>query len=84
VLKNQLEDDVINNFINIPTIISNPTCQMLKSILDSESQRGPLEELIDQHIPTTTVHNSIAIEMTPGRFLNINANLNDQQQQKLI
>jgi hypothetical protein len=36
-LKNQLDDDVINNFINIPTVISNPTCQMLKVILDNEA-----------------------------------------------
>jgi hypothetical protein len=83
-LKNQLEDDVINNFINNPTVIGNPTCQMLKVILDNEAQGDPLEELIDQHIPTTVVHNNIAVEIAPGRFLNINANLNDQQQQKLI
>ena len=36
-LKNQLEDDVINSFINNPTIISNPTCQMLKVVLDNEA-----------------------------------------------
>jgi hypothetical protein len=43
-----------------------------------------LEELIDQHIPTIVVHNIIAIEITPRIILNINANLNDQQHQKLI
>ena len=36
-LKNQLDDDVINNFINIPTVISNPTCQMLKVVLDNDA-----------------------------------------------
>jgi hypothetical protein len=83
-LKNQLEDDVINSFINNPTIISNPTCQMLKVVLDNEAQGDPLEELMEQQIPTTVVHNNISVEIAPGRFLNINANLNEQQQQKLI
>jgi hypothetical protein len=83
-LKNQLEDDVISSFINNPTIISNPTCQMLKVVLDNEAQGYPLEELMEQQIPTTVVHNNISVEIAPGRFLNINANLNEQQQQKLI
>jgi hypothetical protein len=39
---------------------------------------------MEQHIPTTVVHKKNSIEITPGRFLNINANLNEQQQQKLI
>ena len=83
-LKNQLEDDLINNFINIPTVVSKPTCQMLKVFLDNEAQGDPLEELMEQQIPTTAFHNNITVEITPGRFLNINANLNEQQQQKLI
>jgi hypothetical protein len=83
-LKNQLEDDVIISFINNPTIISNPTCQMLKVVLDNEAQGYPLEELMEQQIPTTIVHNNITVEIAPGIFLNINANLNEQQQKKLI
>jgi len=47
-LKNQLEDDVINNFINSPAIVSNPTCQMLKVVLENEAQGDPLEELMEQ------------------------------------
>jgi hypothetical protein len=47
-LKKQLEHDVINIFINKPTIIRNPTCQMLKVVLDSEAQGDPLEELMEQ------------------------------------
>jgi hypothetical protein len=42
-LKNQLEDDVINSFINIPNVIGNPTCQMLKVVLDNEARGDPLE-----------------------------------------
>ena len=36
-LKNQVEDDVISGFINSPTIVSNPMCQMLKVVLDCEA-----------------------------------------------
>jgi hypothetical protein len=83
-LKNQLEDDVINSFINIPNIISNSTCQMVKVVLDSEAQGDPLEELMEQKITTTTVHNKKSVNIAPGKSLNINANLNKQQQQKRI
>jgi hypothetical protein len=75
---------VINSFINNPTIISNPTCQILKDVLDNEAQGDPLEELMEKQIPTAAVHNIISFEIAPGRFLNINANLNMQQQHKLI
>ena len=39
---------------------------------------------MEQQIPTTTVHNNKPIEIALGRSLNINANLDEQQQQKLI
>jgi hypothetical protein len=39
---------------------------------------------MEKQIPTTVVHTSISVEISPGMFLNINANLNEQQQQKLI
>jgi hypothetical protein len=83
-LKNQLEDDVINSFINSPAIVSNPTCQMLKVVLENEAQGDPLEELMEQQIPTTVVHNIKSVEIALGRFMNINTNLNEQQQHKLI
>jgi hypothetical protein len=57
---------------------------MLKVVLDNEAQGDPLEELMEQHIPTTFVHNNIRVEIAPGGFMNINANLNEKQQQKLI
>jgi hypothetical protein len=83
-LKNQLEDDVISGFINSPATVSNPTCQMLQVVLDCEAQGDLLEDLMEQQIPTTTVHNNKSVEIAPGRSLNINANLDEQQQQKLI
>jgi hypothetical protein len=75
---------VINSFINSPAVIGNPNCQMIKVVLDNEARGAPLEELMEKQIPTTVVHNNISIEIAPWRFLNINANLNEQQQQKLI
>jgi hypothetical protein len=83
-LKNQLEDDVISGFINNPSTMSNLTCQMLQYFLDCEAQGDPLEDLMEQQIPTTSIHNNKPIEIAPGRSLNINANLDEQQQQNLI
>jgi hypothetical protein len=56
---------------------------MLQVVLDYEAHGGPLEDLMEQQIPTTAIHNSKSIEIAPGKSLNINANL-DEQQQKLI
>jgi Rps23 Pro-64 3,4-dihydroxylase Tpa1-like proline 4-hydroxylase len=75
---------VISGFINNPTIVSNPTCQMLKVVLDCEAQGDLLEDLMEQQIPTTVVHKRKSVEIAPGNSLNVNANLDEQQQQKLI
>jgi hypothetical protein len=83
-LKNQLEDDVISGFINSPATVNNLTCQMLRAILDCEAHGDLLEDLMEQQIPTTIVHNSKYVEIAPGRSLNINVNLDEQKQQKLI
>jgi hypothetical protein len=82
--KNQLEDDLISGFISNPTIVSNLTCQMLQVFLYCEAQGDPLEDLMEQQIPTTIVHNRKSIEIAPGKSLNINANLKEKQQKNLI
>jgi Rps23 Pro-64 3,4-dihydroxylase Tpa1-like proline 4-hydroxylase len=64
--------------------VGNPTCQMLQVVLDCEAQGDLLEDLMEQQIPTTVVHNNKSIEIALGRSMNINANLDEQQQQKLI
>jgi hypothetical protein len=53
---------------------------MLQVVLDSEAQGDLLEDLMEQQIRTTTIHNSKPIEIAPGRSLNINVNLDEQQQ----
>jgi hypothetical protein len=67
-----------------PAVVRNPTCQMLQAVLDCEAQGDSLEDLMEQQIPTTTVHNNKSVEIAPGKSLNINANLDEQQQQKII
>jgi hypothetical protein len=83
-LKNQLEDDVISGFINNPIVVSNPTCQMFQVVLYCEAQGDPLEDLMEQQILTTALHNSKFVEIALGKYLKINANLEEKQQQKLI
>lgn len=75
---------MINNFINQPVDVSNVKCQTLKAILDNEGSKDPLKNTDDQHIQTTTVHNNKPVEIEPGKVLNINDSLDNDQQQKLI
>jgi hypothetical protein len=39
---------------------------------------------MEQQILSTVIHNIKSIEITPGKSLNINANLEEQQQKNLI
>ena len=82
--KDQTEDDVINNFMNQSPMLGNLKCKILKIVLENEDQEDPMTNLEDQHIPTTTVRNIIPIEIEPGKVLNINGNLDDEQKHKLI
>lgn len=82
--KNQTEDDTINNFINQPATAENVKCQMLKEMIDNKIHEDLLRDNDDQHIPTNAVHNRRPIEIELGKILNINGNLNNDQQQKLI
>jgi hypothetical protein len=45
---------------------------MIKVVLDNEAQGDPFEEFMEQHIPTTVVHNKISVEIAPGRFMSNN------------
>ena len=74
-LKNKLEEDVINSFINKPVFIGDSTCQMLKYLLDNDAQGDPLENLNDNNITTIIVHNRFPIDIEIGKTLNINDGL---------
>eukprot|EP00253_Pinus_taeda_P012743 PITA_12743 len=82
--KNQMEDDVIKNFISRKIFMNNPTCQVLKDILANEAQGDPSKDVDDQHIPTTAIYNNKRIEIERGKMLNINNNLDSHQEQRLI
>lgn len=82
--KSQTEDDVINTFINHPAMVSSLRCHMIKTVLDNEIEEYSLRDINDQLIPTTTIYNNKPMEIEPGKILNINSNLSDDYQQKLI
>lgn len=82
--KNQREDDVINTFINHPATMSTLKCHMIKVVLDNEIEEDSLRDINDQPIPTTNVYNSKLIEIEPEKILNINSNVSDDEQHKLI
>lgn len=44
----------------------------------------PLKDIDDQNISATIVHNNKPGEFKPGKVLNINDSLDNDQQQKLI
>lgn len=48
--KDQTEDDIINNFINQASNVSNVKCQMLKEIFDNEALEYPSKDTNGQHI----------------------------------
>jgi hypothetical protein len=51
---------------------------MIQVDLYCEAQGDLLEYLMEQQIPTTVVHNIKSIEISPGRSLNIDPNLDEQ------
>lgn len=57
---------------------------MIEVALDNKIEEDPLKDIIDQIIPTTTFYNSKPIEIELGRVLNINKNLTDDQEQRLV
>lgn len=83
-LKNQTKDNVINTFINHPAAVSNLRHHMIEVVLDNEIEEDSLRDINDQPIPKTTVYNRKPIEIKQGKILNINSNLSNDQQQKLI
>ena len=82
--KDQTKDDVISNVMNQPRKPENLKCQMMKTVLEHEGQEDPVADFETQYSSTTTVRNSIPIEIEPGKILNINSSLDENQKHKLI
>ena len=65
--KDQIEDDVINNFINQSESRSHVQCHMIEAAFDNELEEDPLKDTHDQTIPTTFASNRKTIEIEPGK-----------------
>ena len=55
--KDQIEYDVIKNFINQVESRSHIQCHMIEAAFDNELEEDPLKDTPDQTIPTTSVSN---------------------------
>eukprot|EP00253_Pinus_taeda_P006489 PITA_06489 len=82
-LKNSTEDELISNFISEPSSVSSEIHNHLTSILEPESQND-LETENSSQILAGIPSNSVTIEIEPGKTLNINPNLTDDQNQQLM
>ena len=83
-VKDQTEDDAINNFISQTELRSRTQCHMIEAAFDNKLEECPLKETHYQTIPITSVANSKIVEIEPGKTLNINANLTSEQERKFI
>eukprot|EP00253_Pinus_taeda_P035700 PITA_35700 len=82
-LKNSTEDELISNFIFEPSSVSSEIHNHLTTILESESQND-LETENSSQILAGSPSKSVKIEIEPGKTLNINPNLTDDQKQQLM
>jgi len=82
--KDQIEDDVISNFINKSQTASHLQCHMIEAAFDNKEEEDPFKDIHDQAIPTTSVNNTKVVEIEPGKTLNINKNLTAEQEEKLV
>eukprot|EP00253_Pinus_taeda_P028310 PITA_28310 len=82
-LKNSTEDELISNFIYEPSSVSSEIHNHLTTILESESQNN-LETENSSQILVGSPSKSVTIEIEPGKTLNINPNLTDDQKQQLM
>jgi plasmid maintenance system antidote protein VapI len=82
-LKDNTEDEVINNFICEPSSVTPETHNQLAALLESDNQ----ENLNSENPPQTSSTISskrISEEIEPGKTLNINPNLTDAETQQLM
>eukprot|EP00253_Pinus_taeda_P034577 PITA_34577 len=82
-LKNSTEDELISNFISEPSSVSSEIHNHLTTILESESQNNLETENLSQTLAGSP-SKSMTVEIEPGKTLNINPNLTDDQKQQLM
>eukprot|EP00253_Pinus_taeda_P019666 PITA_19666 len=81
--KDSTEDELISNFISEPSSVNPEIHNHFTVILESKSQHN----LETENLPQTLAGSpskSITVEIEPGKTLNINPNLTDDQKQQLM
>ena len=81
--KDSTEDELINSFIFEPSSVSPEMHNRFTVILESESQQNLETENLSQ-TTAGSPSKSTMIEIEPGKTLNINPNLTDNEKQHLI
>jgi hypothetical protein len=73
--KNYIEDDTIRIFICNSPSVTQPTFQLLDSIMNKHDQEIIVDDFTSELIPVVLSHKSVPIEIEPGKTLNINPKL---------
>ena len=81
--KDSNKDELISSFISEPSSVSPEIHSHFTAILESESQQNLKTENLPQTIAGSP-SKSTTIEIEPGKTLNINPNLTDNEKQQLI
>eukprot|EP00253_Pinus_taeda_P028623 PITA_28623 len=82
-LKDNTEDEIINNFICEPSSVIAETHNQLTAIFETDVQEKIESEDSSQTL-TTISSKSITVEIEPGKTLNINPDLTDAETQQLM
>eukprot|EP00253_Pinus_taeda_P015881 PITA_15881 len=82
-LKDNTEDEIINNFICEPSSVIAETHNQLTAIFETDVQEKIESEDSSQTL-TTTSSKSVTVEIEPGKTLNINPDLTDAETQQLM
>ena len=79
-----MEDDTITTFISDPCSVSDLNQQILESVLSCETQEsiGTTDGFDD--LPTTAPHDSVSVEIEPGKSRNINRDLSESQKKQIL
>jgi len=81
--KDSTEDELISSFISEPSLVSPEIHIHFTAILESESQQNLRTENLS-HTLEGSSSKSTTIEIEPGKTLNINPNLTDNEKQQLM
>eukprot|EP00253_Pinus_taeda_P028586 PITA_28586 len=81
--KDSTEDELISSFISEPSSVNPETFNHFAAILEPESQQNMNDENLCQ-TPLGNSSKSTTVEIEPGKTLNINPDLTEEEKQKVI